>query len=302
MNHKKKLFLFFIDGIGLGSNNNGNLVKTLFSTITEGIPLVRSSGPVYFKNGVMVPTDACLGVEGIPQSATGQATIFTGVNASAVLGYHLTAIPNEKLVDIIKEKSLMKVLREKNVSVTSANLYSKEFFQSRENKRRNKFPVSTLTIQAAGVPFRCEEDYKEGRAVFADITNHLLRDRGYAIDLISPRKAGENLLNILSENQFVFFEYFMTDIYAHKRNIPELKNSIEILSRFLETVWKSINKSDTAILVVSDHGNAEVTSSSDHSLNNVPTILFSPDRELQKSVEEIHSLTDIYPWILGYFN
>ncbi len=298
----KKLFLFFIDGIGLGPDNNDNPVKTVFSSVTNESLIIESRLPVYFKNGVMVPTDACLGVEGIPQSATGQATIFTGVNASAFLGYHLTAIPNEKLVDIIKEKSLMKVLREKNISVTSANLYSKEFFQHRVNKRRNKFPVSTLTIQAADVPFRCEEEYKAGRAVFADITNQLIRDRGYTIDLISPRKAGKNLLNILSENQFVFFEYFMTDTYAHKRNIQELKNSILILSRFLETIWESINKTDTAILVVSDHGNAEVASSSDHSLNKVPTILFSPDRELQKSVEEIHSLTDIYPWILGYFD
>ncbi|RKX91243.1 MAG: phosphoglyceromutase, partial [Spirochaetes bacterium] len=91
----KKLFLFFIDGIGLGDDIHDNPVRTLFASVTGNTSLVRTGAPLIFEGGVVVPADACLGVEGIPQSATGQATIFTGVNASKFLGYHLTAIPNE---------------------------------------------------------------------------------------------------------------------------------------------------------------------------------------------------------------
>ncbi len=297
-----KMFLFFIDGIGLGSNSDDNYVRNLFAGATGGLSLSVSGGPEFFDAGVMIPTDACLGVEGIPQSATGQATIFTGVNAAAFLGYHLVAIPNEKLVSLIIEKSLMKTLQERGVQVTSANLYSKEFFKQRSGTRRNKFPVSTLTIQASGVPFRCVDEYREGRAVFADITNHLIKERGYRIDLITPEQAGRNLLRVLGEAQFVFFEYFMTDIYGHKRNGEGLKTSIGILSRFLSTLWKTMREAGDTIVVVSDHGNAEDLSTPEHTLNMVPTILFTRDREIQKSAaDRIHSLTDIYPWVLDFF-
>ena len=85
-----------------------------------------------------------MGVQGIPQSATGQTSIFTGVNAQAVLGHHLTAFPNETLVKIIQERSLLKTLTEKGISATSANLYTREFFEARSKRRKNMFPRFNL--------------------------------------------------------------------------------------------------------------------------------------------------------------
>ncbi len=297
------MFLFFIDGIGLGQDSGDNVVCNLFSGTTGGVRIAASDIPVFFMDGVMIPTDACLGVPGLPQSATGQTTIFTGVNAAKYLGYHLVAIPNEKLVSLIEEKSLMKVLGSRGVRVTSANLYSKEFFKRRGSKRRNKFPVSTLTIKASGVPFRCAEDYKEGKAVFADITNRLIQERGYDIDLITPEQAGENLLRILDETSFVFFEYFMTDTYGHKRNREKLQESIDLLSRFLSTVWEVMGPSGDTLLVVSDHGNAEDLSISEHTRNKVPTIIFTRDENVKENAAaRIRSLSDIYPWVLDFFH
>ncbi len=297
-----KMFLFFIDGIGLGRDISGNYIKDLFSEATGGLSLTETENPVFFDAGVMLPTDACLGIKGIPQSATGQATIFTGVNAAELLGYHLVAIPNEKLVSLIEEKSLMKVLHRQGIPVTSANLYSEDFFKKRSSMRRNKFPVSTLTIKASGVPFRCVEEYKAGKAVFADITNRLIRERGYEIDLITPEQAGENLLRILDESSFVFLEYFMTDTYGHKRNREGLKESVAILSRFLSTVWKTMETGGDTLIVVSDHGNAEDLSTPGHTLNSVPTIIFTHDQKVkEKAAERIRSLTDIYPWVIDYF-
>ncbi len=298
----KKLFLFFIDGIGLGDDIHDNPVRTLFASVTGNTSLVRTGAPLIFEGGVVVPADACLGVEGIPQSATGQATIFTGVNASKFLGYHLTAIPNEKLVDLIKEKSLMKALKGIRVSVTSANLYSKEFFEKRGNKRRNKFPVSTLTIQASGARFRYIDDYFDGKAVFADITNRMIRKRGYDIEIITPVRAADNMVRIIDDFQFVFFEYFMTDVYGHKQDSVSLKECIEILSEFMERVLGGIDTEETSVLVISDHGNAEDPSTPEHTLNKVPAILFSGDRGLVNDfAESISSLEDIYPWVLKYF-
>jgi len=298
--YMKKLFLFFIDGIGLCQKESP--LSNLFTNIT-GKNLVEGSQPDFFESGVICSADATLNVSGRPQSATGQATIFTGINASEYLGYHLTALPNEKLVDLIEKQSLMKRLSENEVSVTSANMYSKEFFQKRAARRRNAFPVSTLTIKASGAPFRYFNDYERNEAVFADITNRLIRERGYDIDEITPEIAGENILNILKNNDFVFFEYFMTDVYGHKRNEEKLAESVDILNRFTETVWSGVKNNDTAILIISDHGNAEDLTTGNHTTNNVPAILLTKNsKNSKKFADSIHSLVDIYPWVLEYFS
>ena len=298
--HMKKLFLFFIDGIGLG--NEESSIAELFSNIT-GKPLVAGDYPQFISSGVICSADATLDTPGVPQSATGQATIFTGINASEYLGYHLTALPNQQLVELIEKRSMMKSLAEQEISITSANMYSDEFFHKRAARRRNAFPVSTLTIKASGVPFRYFADYEKDRAVFADITNRLIRERGYDIEEITPEIAAGNLLNILKDNQFVFFEYFMTDVYGHKRNEAGLKESIEILNLFVETVWSGISDDETSILIISDHGNAEDFSTADHTFNNVPAILLTMNKDYAKSfASSIHSLVDIYPWVLEYFS
>ena len=295
----KKLFLFFIDGIGLGDEES--TIAELFSNIT-GKPLVAGDYPQFIDSGVICSADATLDTPGIPQSATGQATIFTGINASKYLGYHLTALPNQKLVELIEKQSLMKSLAEQGIGVTSANMYSDEFFRKRAARRRNAFPVSTLTIKASGVPFRYFYDYENGCAVFADITNKLIRERGYDIAEISPETAGGNLLNILEYNQFVFFEYFMTDVYGHKCDKTAITECVDIINRFIETIWSGINNNDTSILIISDHGNAEDLSTGDHTFNDVPALLLTGSRDEAKHfADSVHSLVDIYPWVLEYF-
>ncbi len=298
----KKIVLILIDGIGLGEDSADNHISGLFSGMMGGNKLVASGSPVFFDNGVLIPTDAVMGVPGIPQSATGQTSIFTGVNAQKYAGVHISALPDYRLADIIKAKSLMKVLKEKGVSVTSANLYSDEFFEKRRSSRRNLFPVSTLTIMASESPFRQESEYLEKRAVFADITNKLIRQRGYDIPLISPEEGAERVKNISADYDFVFFEYFMTDIYGHKRNKTGIMESVDVLNRFVESLWNRIRDDDTGILIVSDHGNAEDFSTGDHTENSVPTILFSGNRpDLMEFSERIKNLTDIYDAVCENF-
>ena len=297
----KKLVLFFIDGLGLGPDNpDCNPLRSLFTRLMSGRKLVNTEGPLFFPNGVLIPTDPILGVPGIPQSATGQTSLFTGVNAQKHIGLHLPAFPNNELKTLIQKHSLMKMLRQGGIKSTSANLYSQEFFIKRKHPRRNLFPVSTLTIKASGSRFRFRDDYLAGQAVFADITNELIRKRGYKIDLIKPEQAGRNMLNILTDHQFVFFEYFMTDLYGHSQNRTELKKCKDILDRFTQTMWDGIDKKSTGILVVSDHGNAEdmwdiqlgqpMTA---HTTNKVPFILINNDTTLP-----IKELSDIAPFIL----
>jgi 2,3-bisphosphoglycerate-independent phosphoglycerate mutase len=295
-----KLILFFIDGIGLAPPSDSNPVGNLFKDETDGFGLQETGEPLLFSHSTLCPLDACLGVEGVPQSATGQTTLFTGVNAPELLGYHLTAFPNEKLMACFHERSIMKVLNERNIRVTAANLYSKEFFEDRDASDRNRYPASTLTIKASGVPLRMLKDYNEGRAVFADITNELIRDRGYNVEVIEPELAGRRTLGLLEDHDFVFFEYFLTDRYGHKRDREKMNRCIEVLNRYVRFISQGL-KGNEALLIVSDHGNAESAETASHTLNPVPGLLIGGTQETRESFSSSRTILDIYPFMLDYF-
>ena len=71
-----KMIFIFIDGFGIGKEDAS--VNPLANPELPNINYILN------KAGA-IPTDACLDVPGLPQSATGQTTIFTGQNASKVL-------------------------------------------------------------------------------------------------------------------------------------------------------------------------------------------------------------------------
>ncbi|MDA3810022.1 MAG: hypothetical protein PF518_06765 [Spirochaetaceae bacterium] len=297
----KKLFVLFIDGIGLSQKSEENPVSRLFERETDGFGLQIIDKPKNFTCSILNPLDATLNIKGEPQSATGQTTIFTGINAAEHLGYHLPAFPNEELVEVILEKSIMKALSEKGISVTSANMYSEKFFEDRKDAIKNRFPVSTLTIEASKSDFRMLKEYEEGKAVFADITNELIRKRGYDIDILSPIEAGKRIIPILADFDFVFFEYFMTDYYGHKKKIQKVTNCINILNDFVTAIVEDMDLDNESILVVSDHGNAEDLTTGGHTYNPVPGLLISKDEPSRQRFSQCRSLTDMYQFMLDYF-
>src|SRR4026208_753657 len=72
------ILLIFIDGIGIGTRGEHNPLDGLESEFFSIFPGEKPQLPF---DGIMAETDARLGVEGLPQSATGQTAILTGVNA-----------------------------------------------------------------------------------------------------------------------------------------------------------------------------------------------------------------------------
>ena len=127
-NESRSVLLFFIDGLGIGTRGSHNPLDGL----DDAAPLaIFQSEPseVPFQ-GIVVPTDARLGVEGRPQSASGQTTILTGINAPAAIGSHKQGFPNQALLDIIREHSIFLQLKHSGVdSLTFANTYTKKFFE-----------------------------------------------------------------------------------------------------------------------------------------------------------------------------
>lgn len=121
------VILFFIDGLGIGPPSENNPLSSIPNI--EPLDVYCGCPSSIFLSGTLIPTDPRLGVEGRPQSASGQTTILTGQNAPQILGYHKQGFPNEKLREVINEHSIFKQLDELRIGPNVfTNAYTPRFF------------------------------------------------------------------------------------------------------------------------------------------------------------------------------
>ena len=285
------VLLFFIDGLGIGTRGPQNP----FDDLPDANPLAIFQGEKadIASGGVLAPTDACLGVEGRPQSASGQTTILTGKNAPATIGHHKQGFPNQALLDIIREHSLFVQLKRAGVApITFANTYTKRFFESRPRW----ISATTAAVEAAGLRFNQVEDLRENRAVYHDFTNATLIERGETAAPRSAEEAGQVLAGIAANNRFTLYEYFITDKIGHAQDRDAARRVLPMLARFIRTLLGKLDLNRTTVILTSDHGNIEDLSIRNHTLNQVPTIVWGRHRD--RVASRIRSLTDITPAIV----
>jgi hypothetical protein len=285
------VLLFFIDGLGIGTRGPHNPFDDLPGA--DPLAIFQDEKPGISCGGVLAPTDACLGVEGRPQSASGQTTILTGVNAPATIGYHKQGFPNQALLDIIREHSLFVQLKRAGVNpITFANTYTKRFFESRPHW----ISATTAAVEAAGLRFNQVEDLRAGAAVYHDFTNALMIERGEKVDLRTPEEAGEVLAGIVAANRFTLYEYFITDKVGHAQDRDAARRVLPMLARFIRSLLAKLDLERSTVILTSDHGNIEDLSLRNHTLNPVPTIVWGQHRE--HVAPRIRGLTDITPAIV----
>ncbi|HXG84809.1 MAG TPA: hypothetical protein VNI84_12370 [Pyrinomonadaceae bacterium] len=292
---KPAVLLFFIDGLGLGSRAETN---PLF--LTENIaPLAnfQNEENKIIYDGILTATDPRMGVEGRPQSASGQTTILTGRNAPQFLGHHKQGFPNAALREVIKENSIF--LQLKNLGIEPnvfANAYTPQFFESAPRWKS----ATTCAVEAAGMRFRRLPDLLGRKAVFHDFTNQDLRERGFDVPLFSPADAAEILAGLTREYRFTLYEHFITDKIGHDRDFQRAKIHLPQLAAFIRETLSKIDLETTTFILTSDHGNIEDLSVRTHTLNDVPTIVWG--RKKEKVSERIKTLADITPAIAHLLN
>ncbi len=289
----KHLILFFIDGLGLIADGpNPRVTQLTGHEITA--PL---NAAVDFDDMRMIPVDANLGVNGLPQSATGQASIFTGKNCAASIGFHLNAFPSRALVDVLNQDNIYMSLIKKGMKTASANLYTENYMTT-----RRRHSVSTHALLAAGIQMRSSARYRDGYAVTMDITNERVRAHDPSVPLISPEKAAENLLTLAERKHFVFFEYFLTDFCGHHQDAVMADSLFAILQRFFAVLrqWPDPKR---ALMLISDHGNVEDLSVSTHTRNPVPFLVYTPNRAFRDDCERrVRSIADVKKMIETYLD
>jgi 2,3-bisphosphoglycerate-independent phosphoglycerate mutase len=285
------VLLFFIDGLGIGTRGTHNPFDGLKDA--EPLAIFQNEEPVIPFGGVVAVTDPRLGVEGRPQSASGQTTILTGVNAPASIGYHKQGFPNKALLDIIREHSIFLQLKRAGVEpITFANTYTKLFFE----RRPRWISATTAAVEAAGLAFNTVDDLRAGRAVYQDFTNKLLIERGENVDVRTPEEAADVLAKIVARHRYTLYEYFITDKVGHAQDITTARNVLQNLARMIRRVLEKVDLKRTTVILTSDHGNIEDLSTRSHTLNSVPTIVWGAENK--NIASRISSLADITPAIV----
>ncbi|MEL7316999.1 MAG: metalloenzyme [Cyanobacteria bacterium J06559_3] len=239
------------------------------------------------------PIDARLGVLGLPQSATGQTTLYTGQNAAKFRGQHQTAFANGSLRQLIEAHGIFKQVLARGGTATLANLYSPTYFEAIA-QRRVRYAVGTLLNLAAQLPFRMQAEYECDQAIFWDITGELAYHRGIAAPPITASEAGKRLAYLGATHTITLFECFLTDFAGHAQDWERAAAVLHRVDTFLENLVK-YRSPHVTIIITSDHGNLEDLSTKRHTLNPVPLIAIGPDASTFSTATD---LTHITPQIL----
>lgn len=272
------VFFVMLDGVGLGRPGSSNPVSDpglpSLSRIL-GVPLDSSgfkSGEVRTSRAVAFSVDAKLGVEGIPQSATGQTSIFCGINAASILGRHENSHPGRHLTGLIEDGNLFHdgIRRGKT---TFLNAYRPEAFSWME---QGTYTPSTTTVaaKAAGIPLRSFAQLHQGEALYHDITHWTLRLKQPDFPERQPAEAGKIALSVMRKHLLTVFEYFVTDIAGHRQDEALARYVLSVLDQFFVTIIGGISSEDY-LVITADHGNLEDLSTSAHTQNDVFLVVIS---------------------------
>jgi 2,3-bisphosphoglycerate-independent phosphoglycerate mutase len=276
-----RVLFIFLDGVGLGSADplSNPFATAEIPTWTgllgghrplTGVP--RLDGP----RAVFIPTDAGLGVEGLPQSATGQAAILTGRNIPREIGRHWGPKPNAEVAAILRQDNLFKRLAARRLAAGLVGAYPQRYFDAIASGRRS-YSAIPLAATAAGLPLLGTDDLRAGRALSADFTGEGWPEAG--LPVYSLREAGRQLARIAEAYQFCFFEHWVTDYMGHRGSLDEGRTLLEKLDGVLAGLLEAWDDSAGLIVITSDHGNMEDLSHKHHTANRVPTLVIGGARE-----------------------
>lgn len=291
------VIFLFIDGVGLGSEEASNPFFTHstagFERIAGGAALTLGADEILAEEHVFKPLDATLGVDGLPQSGTGQTALFTGKNAPKEIGRHFGPYPHSGIKKFLKKGSLFHQAQDAGFSCTFLNAYPDIFF--RKSEERNRWTSTTLMARSAGIRLYGEEDLKNEEALTAELTQSAWRERlGIEVPEITPEEAAARLVNLSGRHSLLLHEYYLTDKAGHAKDHEQATKYLEMYGRFLDTLIQEKRREDTIVLS-SDHGNLEDLSVKTHTRNPVPLFSYGPGSEV---FFEADSIMDVTPGIL----
>ncbi len=300
----RRVLFLFLDGVGLGSADAAinPLVAGTFPTLArllDGEALTAATGRVATAQAELLPLDACMGVAGRPQSATGQATLLAGRNVAAEVGEHYGPRPDARVRSSLDRGNLFSELRRRRMAAHFCNAYPAGYFAA---VARGKRLLSAIpyAAQMAGLRLQTQADLLEGKALSAEYTGRGWREQLGVADapVYTPDEAGAVLWRLAQPYRFVFHEHWQTDLLGHHRALGEAVADLELFDAFLGGLLAAADLEETLIVVASDHGNVEDCSHSRHTLNPALGLLIGAHANVHMPAPA--TLADIAPAILAF--
>lgn len=238
--------------------------------------------------------DATLGVDGTPQSGTGQTALLTGRNAAHLYGRHFGPWVPTGLRDLLVRENLFRRAAELGRTVAFANAYPAGHMDvgGRGVRRPGAFPFAA---HAAGVLHRDERSVHARDAIVSSITTGAWRRY---VDPDAPRhdeaRAAEILARIAAGHDLTVFAHYDTDHIGHRGGFADAVAAIERIDRFLDALIPAL-PADALLLMTSDHGNLEEMGTG-HTRNRVPLAAWGPGRD--RALASVDRIDDVAPLIL----
>lgn len=281
-----KTLWVLVDGLGLGppDSETNPLRPDVCAHLRE---LLREA----------VAVDAGLGVAGTPQSATGQTTLLTGVNAAERIGRHAPGFPDAQLKELLHQHNVFDRLLARGYRPTFANAY---YLEGPATARLRRFPSATTvaTLKAFG-RVRDQNEMLRGEAVYHDLTRLSLRARGFRGPWVTPCESAEQLVRIAERHDLTLFEYFLTDRAAHTGDATAVRAVLAQLDEFVGVARSFGNRPGGLFVLISDHGAVEDLRARGHTMNPVPLVAVGDGADFLR--KHVRRLDDFVPALLRLY-
>jgi len=298
-----KILFLFLDGIGLGENDPeknpfARAKMPYLQSLLGGQTLIHETAPFEGDRATLLSVDPNLGTEGLPQSATGQAVLLTGINIPAELGYHYGPKPNPEVAQYLDGKTIFSKTVKTGKKTALLSAYPPRYFAG-INSGKHLYSSIPLAFTNAGLSLFTKEDYYAGNALAADFTGYGWREFLHLRDapVYNPKDAGKKLAELASQYDLSLFEYWASDYAGHKQDMDSAVRQMERFDGVLKGLLETWQDEDGMILLTSDHGNMEDLSTRRHTAANVPLLLFGDKDHRREFQKDIHDLTGIAPAI-----
>ena len=190
--------------MGLGSSdpvvNPFAVARTPFLSELLGGPLTSERRAIATSDLYFRPLSATLSHDGLPQSATGQTTLLTGLNGADIMRGHYGPWPGPTLKRTLSEGTLFSEVVRSGGRALLANAFPPGYFRALSAKKQ-RVNVPVYAAQAAGVPLLTQTDYDTGNAVSADL------DGAYLGAPQPLTEAGARLARLAAGADLTFFRF-----------------------------------------------------------------------------------------------
>ena len=149
-----------------------------------------------------------------------------------------------------------------------------------------------MLLASGQKPFGAD-DIRPGKRSTRTIPTASLSNKGCLYPSFRRKKRPQVIHGASRRYEFILYEYFQTDLYAHRRPFADCVGLIRDLDALVATLLSRLDKRSDTLVLTSDHGNLEDFHLRGHSRNPVPLMAWGKHGD--SCAQKIKSLSDVTP-------